>query len=181
MSAGGSQKRREFNDALLEAIDETIQGLFSRRVLEALNAALANRYDVTRDELPYRLDTLHKILHDLCGIRGSETINRQIAHRLYQKLGIKFVEVPHLGLSDYVEIAKNKLAGTVKTNNASGHVAKTYSQSPLSTRGLGYGDLTLPDMLQRTGPILTPFCLKTDRKLSLGEQFEIAHSLPPSL
>jgi len=61
---------------------------------------------VTRDELPYRLEMAYEILREIFGIQGGRTI----ARRLYEKLGLRFEEVPKFELMDYVEIAKNKLS-----------------------------------------------------------------------
>jgi hypothetical protein len=70
---------------------------------------LLERYDVVRDEVPYRLETGLKILTDAFGTRGAETIGRVIVRRFYQKLGLQFHESPGLELMDYIEIAKRKL------------------------------------------------------------------------
>ena len=52
----------------------------------------------------------YEILREIFGIQGGRTISRTIARRLYEKLGLRFEEVPKFELMDYVEIAKNKLS-----------------------------------------------------------------------
>ena len=108
--ADEQSKPREFTALLAEAIEESIMELLGNRVLEALYSVLDKRYDITRDEVPYRLETIHKILTNVFGIKGSETIDRNIAHRFYRKLDLPFEASPFLKLTDYVEIAKRKLS-----------------------------------------------------------------------
>jgi phage baseplate assembly protein W len=66
--AGERLRHQEFNSVLLEAIDESIGELLGQRVLESLYSALEKHNDVTRDELPYRLDTAYrqKVSRELC-------------------------------------------------------------------------------------------------------------------
>ena len=93
-----------------EAIDESISELLGQKVLESLYSVLQKHYDVTRDELPYRLDTAYKLLGEVFGIRATRTISKSISRRLYQKLNLEFEGTADLGLTEYVEIAKKKLA-----------------------------------------------------------------------
>jgi hypothetical protein len=103
-------KHQEFNEVMAEAIDESIRELFSQQVLETLYNVLSARYNVTRDEVPYRLDTAYKILSDVFGARGAQTIGKAIIRRLYSKLNLAFKETPGLTLTDYIDLAKKKLA-----------------------------------------------------------------------
>jgi hypothetical protein len=95
---------------LLEAIDESIGELLGQRVLESLHSLLEKRYDVTRDELPYRLDTAYKLLGEVFGIQATGTISTHIIRRLYQKLNLEFEDAADLGLIQGVELAKKRLA-----------------------------------------------------------------------
>ena len=101
---------QEFNSILLEAIDESIGELLGQVVLGALYSVLEKRYDVTRDELPYRLDTAYKLLGEVFGIQATRTISKSISRRLYEKLNLKFDDAAGLGLMEYVDMAKKKLA-----------------------------------------------------------------------
>jgi hypothetical protein len=101
---------REFNHALVEAMDEVIGEMLGRKVLKSLYTALETHYDVTKDEIPYRIETAYKILKDVFGVQGSTTISNSIVRRLYQKLGLDFEEIAGIRLMEYVEIAKRKLA-----------------------------------------------------------------------
>jgi len=116
MATCKSRRHREFNEVLVEAMDESVRELLSSLVLETLYRVLLEHYDVTRDELPYRLQTVFEILTKLFGTRGGLTIGKNISRRLYEKLGLEFEEVPHFELVDYMEIAKRKLAQTAHSN-----------------------------------------------------------------
>jgi len=103
-------RHQEFNSILLEAIDESIRELLGQRVLESLYSVLEKRHDVTRDELPYRLETAYKLLDEVFGIQATRTISNRIIRQLYQKLNLEFEDTGSLDLLGYVEIAKKKLA-----------------------------------------------------------------------
>ncbi len=98
-----------FNDALVESIDETITGLLSRGVVDALYAHLQTFHSISRDELPYRLDTLLSALEKIFGVRGAQTITNAIAKKFYLKLEIEFTPNPNRTLLEYVDEAKTKL------------------------------------------------------------------------
>lgn len=101
-----------FNDVLSAAIDEAISGLLGLGVLDALYKALRKSYDITRDELPYRLDTVFTVLESVFGAQGTSRIERSIARQLYQKLNLHYEAVPYHTLTDYIERAKRQVADT---------------------------------------------------------------------
>jgi uncharacterized membrane protein len=104
-----TQLGREFNDALIESIDETITALLSRAVVDALYTHLETNHSIARDEVPYRLDTLLTILEKIFGVSSSQTITKAIASRFYLKLGLEFTAKPSHTLLEYVEEARMKL------------------------------------------------------------------------
>ena len=104
-----SQLGREFNDALVDSIDESITDLLGRAVVDALYAHLQTSHAIARDEVPYRLDTLFTALEKIFGVRSSQTITKAIARRFYLKLGLEFTGNPSRTLVEYVEEAKMKL------------------------------------------------------------------------
>ena len=104
-AAGG----REFNDLLLQSIDETITILLSREVVEALYAYLQEAHLVSRQQVPSRLDALSAILAKTFGVPGSATISKAIAKNFYSKLALTFSDNPGGSLLEYVERAKTKL------------------------------------------------------------------------
>jgi hypothetical protein len=103
------QLGREFNEALVESIDETITALLSRAVVDALYVRLQTNHSISRDEVPYRLDTLFAILEKIFGVRSSQTIAKVIARKVYLKLGLEFTGNPSHTLLEYVDQAKMKL------------------------------------------------------------------------
>jgi len=103
------QLSREFNEVLVESIDETITALLSRAVVEALYVHLQTFYSVSRDEAPYRLETLFASLEKVFGVRSSQTITKAIAKQFYIKLGLEFRSNPNRTLLEYVDEAKMKL------------------------------------------------------------------------
>ena len=104
-----TQFSREFNDALVESIDETITELLSRTVVDALYVHLQTFHSISRDEVPYRLDTLFTSLERTFGVRSSQTITKAIARKFYLKLGLDFTDKPTRSLLERVDEAKMKL------------------------------------------------------------------------
>jgi hypothetical protein len=102
-------RRREFNDLLLESIDETITILLSREVVDALYRYLQTTHSISRDQIPSRLDALSSILAKTFGLPSSATISKVIARRFYSKLALTFSDNPGGSLLEYVERAKMKV------------------------------------------------------------------------
>ena len=102
------QLGREFNDVLVESIDETITDLLGRAVVDALYAHLQTNYSISRDEVPYRLDTLFTTLEKIFGA-SSQTITKAIAKRFCLGLGLEFTVNQSRTLLEYVDEAKIKL------------------------------------------------------------------------
>jgi hypothetical protein len=99
---------REFDDVLVETIDETLTALFSREVVDALYVHLQKAHSVSKDEVPRRLETLCSALEKTFG-PGGKIICKAIARKFYAKLGLTFFDNPGRTLIEYVEEAKVKL------------------------------------------------------------------------
>jgi proline racemase len=82
---------------------------FGREVLRSFYIALKKEYDITRDEIPYRVETVNKMLGDVFGIRELTTISKSIGYRLGEKLDVKLEEVDGLQLMDYIKLTKRRL------------------------------------------------------------------------
>jgi len=105
----------EFNDTLVESIDETIAALLSREVVNALYSHLEEAHSISKDEIPNRLEALVSTLEQIFGGPSSRTISKAIAKKLYAKLELTFPDVhdnPGRTLLEYVEDAKIKLRGS---------------------------------------------------------------------
>lgn len=100
---------KEVNDILVESIDDMITALLSRQVVEALYVHLQGTYSISKDEVPYKLETLCATLERTFGLSGSITIGKAIARKFYGKLGLTFSNHPGRTLLEYVEEAKIKL------------------------------------------------------------------------
>ncbi|MGA3405860.1 MAG: hypothetical protein ABSD49_09030 [Candidatus Bathyarchaeia archaeon] len=70
---------------------------------------LGEHYDITPDEVPYRLDTLFETLEQTFGVKGARTLSKAIARRLYFRFNLQFVETENYRLQDYLEQAKKEL------------------------------------------------------------------------
>jgi hypothetical protein len=105
---------RDFNEVLVESIDETITALLSRTVVDALYAHLQTNHSVSKDEMPYQLDTLFTTLSEIFGVRSSQTITNAISKKFYLKLGLEFTDHPSRTLLEYVDEAKSRLQTSSK-------------------------------------------------------------------
>lgn len=97
-----------FGGLLLESIDEALTDLLGRRAREAVYDYLERNRLVARNELPSRLDVFLRMLDDTFG-KGSKTIGKVVAKKLYSKLEWEFTEVPGYELVDYVESARARV------------------------------------------------------------------------
>ena len=123
------RRYRDFNDAMSDSIDEAVRELLSPQVLEAFYDALLVQYDVTRDELPYRLQTAYKLLTETFGRRGTDTISRTIARRLYEKFDLEFDSSNGLNLMEYIEVAKKKLVVRVERSGVPNEKVRSEGQT----------------------------------------------------
>jgi hypothetical protein len=103
-----AELEREFNDILIDSIDESITALLSREVVDALYAHLQSVHSISKDEIPRRLETLCSTLEKIFG-HSYKIICRAITRKFYAKLGLTFFANPGRTLIEYVEEAKIKL------------------------------------------------------------------------
>ena len=73
----------------------------------ALFDQMYEHYDITKEKVPYRLETFFSILEWAFGYTGSRTLSRAIARKLYASLSIPIQETAAKQLTDYVEDAKD--------------------------------------------------------------------------
>ena len=101
---------KNFNEEIQSVLDNTILRLLGREVLDSLYRLLRDQYDVTPDEVPYRLETVFHVLYDVLDEPGVQTIQMVTAKRLYERFSLTFVYLDNLRLQDYVKQAKEVLA-----------------------------------------------------------------------
>lgn len=100
----------EFNEKVHQAIDEALSEMLGQTVLHALYTHLRNQYDISRDELPYRLETLYQVLGNIFGVVGAKTIGNDVARKLYHMLDLNFTQTSNFTLKDYIDQAKRMLS-----------------------------------------------------------------------
>jgi len=100
---------RNFNAEVSKAVEKTITNVLGPQVLNSLYGFLIQQHDVAKDELPCRLEPLSDTLEVTFGSKGSRTISRVIAREVYDKMGLKFVEMSDYGLTHYIELARKQL------------------------------------------------------------------------
>ena len=105
---------KEFNEEVKAAIDDAISTLLGPQVVKALYVHLKEHYDITSDELPYRLDTLFDALEKTFGVKGALTIGQVIANAILCPNGLAIQEIGNYKLQDYLEDAKIELALSAK-------------------------------------------------------------------
>ena len=98
----------EFSAALLESMDEAIRSLLSQDVVDAFRSNLKNKRSISPEEIPNNLPTISIVLKKYFGA-SAQTIENEIAHRLYSKYGLEFQKSEYYQLADYAENARNKL------------------------------------------------------------------------
>lgn len=97
-------------DALLfECIDETLTDLLGRLTKEAIYDYLERNCSLARNEIPGHLDDFFNLLEKTFG-KGSKTIGKVIARKLYAKLEWEFEEIPNFGFVDYLERIRGRIA-----------------------------------------------------------------------
>jgi hypothetical protein len=107
-----SPEIRVFNATVCQAIDQTVEELMGTQVLKSLYKLLSDKYDIDRDELPYRLETMYLVLESVFGMRGARTIGKRIAQKLYKKVDLSFIDQPECALEDYITQAKQRLGSS---------------------------------------------------------------------
>jgi len=95
---------REFNQLILEAVDEGLSILGGDPVKSAFYYHLEKRANIKRDEIPDKLGAFHEALADLF-LDGSVILERRISRHLYGRLGLEFPTDNGWTIADYVRKA----------------------------------------------------------------------------
>ena len=104
-----TRRTREFNENVQLAVERTIVEVLGAEALESIVKILQEEYDVSRDELPYRSETLYRVLEEKYEVFGAKTLGTVIARKLYASLGLEFETHDGYSLTDYIELAKSRL------------------------------------------------------------------------
>jgi hypothetical protein len=91
----------------IESFDEAVRGILGAGVVEPFYSYLAAK-GVPKNEIPVRLERLCVVLDETFG-RGSMTVQRAVAKRIYAKLGLTFVNSGNRTLVQYLREAANSI------------------------------------------------------------------------
>jgi len=92
-----------------ESIDQALDDLLGRRAKEAIYDYLERNYSLARDDIPKNMEKFFRLTGETFG-KASRTIARCIVKRLWEKLGWKFEGINGFEFSDYLEMAKARIA-----------------------------------------------------------------------
>ena len=94
------------SELLLVSMDEAITDLLSREIVDAIYLHLQKVHSISKNDVPYKIETLCATLNGVFGASGTATISKAIARKLFAKLGLTFPAGPGRTLSDYVQEAR---------------------------------------------------------------------------
>jgi hypothetical protein len=97
---------REFDESLLDSIDEGLADILGERVKGTFYKLIEQKFNMARSSLPNRLDVLASVLSAVLGNSGALVMDKAIAKRFYSRLGLQFVQKPNHSLQNYVTDAK---------------------------------------------------------------------------
>ena len=103
------KQRTDFNDLLIDSVDEAISEVLGPRVTSAFWYHYQAFLGITRDEMPYQLPTLFESLKGTFGA-GGETLGRIVVKKLYAKANVPLNYDQNRPLLEYVEELKQTLA-----------------------------------------------------------------------
>jgi len=109
-----NQTIENFDEVLVESIDEALRALFSQQVVDAFHENLKTRRSLNEEDLPANLAVVSLVLEKYFG-QGAQTIENSIAQRLYSKWGLEFQRKDDGRLTGYVENARSKIQPAVAT------------------------------------------------------------------
>ena len=104
------QKTVRFNEVLVKSIDEALTELLGEKGRDHLYQHLAEHYDVTRDEIPYRLDSLHAAIEQTLGDKASRILDLEIAKYLSRQIKVPLPETRDYTLQTYLLKARKLIA-----------------------------------------------------------------------
>jgi len=93
---------------LLEAVDHGLL-MLGEAARQAIYDCDESSYQITRDQIPDRLEAVHGALTDLLG-KGGNMVEMIAAERLYKALNLAFEPNDDWALADYVNHAKKVMS-----------------------------------------------------------------------
>jgi hypothetical protein len=100
---------QNFDELLLQSIDEAFSDLLGPSLNGALFHYLESKFFISRESIPSRLQDFVLAVSEIFGVLGALVFARAVAKRFYTKLGLEFTKEPRYTLLDYVDKAKMSL------------------------------------------------------------------------
>jgi hypothetical protein len=98
----------QFNQTLLDCIEDGMVAILGEQVLESLFIRLETDQGLRRYEIPHNIDTFFAELEKAFGSPSGKTVGRFIIKLLYARLGLKFDAQANRLLVDYVRDARRE-------------------------------------------------------------------------
>lgn len=95
---------KEFNQLILESVDEGLSILGEAPVKRAFYYHLEKRENIKRDEIPDKLEAFHNALSELF-FTGSIILERRMSRYLYERLGLELPTNNGWSFQDYIKEA----------------------------------------------------------------------------
>jgi hypothetical protein len=104
------QKEVRFNEMLVKSIDEALTELLGDKGRDSLYQHLAEHYDITREEMPYRLDSLHAAIEQILGEKASKVLDIEIVKYLARQTKVPLPDTRDISLQTYLLKARKLVA-----------------------------------------------------------------------
>jgi hypothetical protein len=113
----GASAQRELDQLLLGCIDGVMTDLLGGNVREAIYDYLAHEFLLAKEEIPSHLDEFSELLANNLG-RSAATLERRIARRLNDALGLEFSGLPNHILKEHFEMIRNNMGKEEKKTDS---------------------------------------------------------------
>lgn len=95
---------KEFNQIILESVDDGLSILGDESVLSAFYSCLEKRKGIERQDIPYKVDAFLGFLEELFH-EGASIIERRIERSLFKRIHTVYVEHKDWRFNEYVDYA----------------------------------------------------------------------------
>lgn len=101
---------KTLDSLLAESIDEVLENLVGKKAKEAILDHLERNHSLAREDIPKNVQKFFALTDQTFGEKGSRTIARCIAKRLWENLGWRFENIEGFEFQDYLEAARARIA-----------------------------------------------------------------------
>jgi hypothetical protein len=116
----------DFNETVGRCIGEAVTDVLGASVAEGLFTELWEHYDISREDVAYRLETLFMVLEEVFSYTEKGKLSKLIIRKLLTSLSPEVIETLNGGLQDCLKEAKSKDA---KGNIDQRILEKTFSKA----------------------------------------------------